>query len=540
MLQSRLIARRLVNPRSIRRFSSAPKPAIEFEEQHNEPAAASTATANSWLHEDVADFSPPTTPTTSDESFDAEAKKQNTIRDMLQLRERRSDESGGNIPDGSFWFHVGRLSHGSREERAWLLANQPLLDPVLAQLSTRLGELDGKELAKVARGLARSVPPPTSQTRRWSNLWRRIAELATAKHGDFSNVSLLSMLDACSSVGRIGPGVFSALAQEGASRVAAAAEQQPEAKHDDHKDADQTGSKSLASPQAVHMLLRSTSRVNFRSPPLLVACASALHKRVDEVPAPMLIDICYAYATANHRPLSLFGQQGRLGPVLVEQLNAFVEAKEASEEAAAMEEDDDDDEGKPKNIQGSRLARVHQYRLWLDYERRSDEASSGLAQHPKLMEHCMNDFIDLQKRRAGRQQGHAPRDCRRALLELGYTPEERVSPFGYYHQTVINLDGMDVAVEVDLPEGLIGRSRVSSNTNPQYAGWLALRQRQVRFLSMQKGGAAGEPRLLSVPLWDMRPPRDNTEDERAEKRRQALEKLIEQMRAGKSVTRSKK
>ena len=62
----------------------------------------------------------------------------------------------------------------------------------------------------------------------------------------------------------------------------------------------------------------------------------------------------------------------------------------------------------------------------------------------------------------------------------------------------------------------------------------------MRFLSMQKGGAAGEPRLLSVPLWDMRPPRDNTEDERAEKRRQALEKLIEQMRAGKSVTRSKK
>lgn len=484
------------------------------------------------MHEDIDDFRPASAESSPgggaalDESFMKEAKRQTTVRDLLQLHARRVDDVNGNNL-GYLWSSIGRLSRMSRPEHQWLMSNQPLLEPALAHLETHLDGLEPYALAGVAKGLS-------SQRRRGlasNRCWRRLAELTTSKRGSFDDHSLVSMLDSCSRAGRIGPNVFSALTQEMVARAAA----EP----------------LRFSPVSLSLLLRSCARVKFRSQPLLVACAAGLHQRPDELPLPLLIDVGWSYAALDHRPLSLFGVaapfRARLLDVLTKEDEASPVTAAAPATAAAdaanhdvgeeEEESNEEEESgggggggtarRPRGPGIYRYARVHQWRLWLDYERKSEDATSGIAEESALATRCRDAFIEMQcaePRRQGRASAGV-RECRQALLELGYLPEEVVTPRGYVHEVVVRVDGTPVAVELEAPAGLVHTSKQGRRA-PQ-AGWLALRHRQLRFFA----DAEGAEQLVSIPLSDMRPVA-SSDDAQRELRRQRLEAALRENARG--------
>ena len=518
--------------------TESPTPVEHGTSSTSESSSSSPTATAAWLHEDINDYKADASRENANEDLlEKEMAKQSSVREMLQLHARRSDELTGTKLI-QFWLKVGRLTAGASirgekptssansaaaaAERRWIFDNLPLLEPATKHLEKQMPSLSTWELSGVARALAMTrVPAHPIQA-----LWKKLASHITDRSADFDDKGLLSMLDACSRAGRTGPGIFSVLTQEAAGRTA-------------------DGQSDRFEPHQYHSLLRSCTRVNFRSQPLLIACAAGLHRKLDEVPLHVLVDIGWAYAVHNHRPLSIFGENGMFIPRLLEGIEEMARQRaavaeestaagaEAGEEGEEIDEDDEDDATSGKRsdetpaARAGRMAarnaslggRIHQWRLWLDHERKSADAASGIAPDSALGQRMLADYVALQRRGTSGKQ--AIDNCRQALLELGYTPEQRVTRFGHVLDLVVQVDGTDVALEVETPKGIAQRSRSNGRTYTQPTGWFALRHRQLRWVQENERGET----LLPVSLADMRPPGE-TADERQERRRKFLEGVL--------------
>jgi len=123
------------------------------------------------------------------------------------------------------------------------------------------------------------------------------------------------------------------------------------------------------------------------------------------------------------------------------------------------------------------LTQLHQWQLW------QDEIKSDVSLPPSLKEKCSEAFISRDPR-PSKLQG----DVVSTLSIMGLQPQEEVLlKSGYRIDAVVEVNGEQIAVEVDGPSHFIGRSR-------ELTGSTILKHRQVATLDGMK--------VVSVPYWE--------------------------------------
>lgn len=121
------------------------------------------------------------------------------------------------------------------------------------------------------------------------------------------------------------------------------------------------------------------------------------------------------------------------------------------------------------------LSQLHQWQLW------QEELGSDIELPPSLKEKCHEAFILRGSKRSSIQD-----DVISELFSIGLRPEvERLTGRGYIVDALVEVNGKNVAVEVDSPSHFVGR---------RPAGKTILKQRQVAKLE--------GIRVASVPYWE--------------------------------------
>jgi hypothetical protein len=121
------------------------------------------------------------------------------------------------------------------------------------------------------------------------------------------------------------------------------------------------------------------------------------------------------------------------------------------------------------------LSQLHQWQLW------QDEIKSGINLPPALREKCRQAFVS-----ESYQSSRLQDDVISVLSFIGMSPEEEVLTLsGYRLDTLVEVNGEKVGIEVDGPSHFINREATGSTL---------LKRRQVTTLD--------GIRIASVPYWE--------------------------------------
>ena len=257
-----------------------------------------------------------------------------------------------------------------------------------------------------------------------SALFDAIAAAAIPQLGDFAAQGLANTVWAFASAGHPSPALFDAIAAEATAERLAAFKTQGLANT-------AWGYASLAHP----------------APELLERIAAAAAPILTTFNAQEIANTAWAYVAADQSSALLFG-----GPHFVDHCLALEGAF---------------------TVQG--LCQLHQWQLWIELEGRGGGAWRPLP--PELAARCRATFV---------ARDVSPSLLQRAVVQqleaLGLSArEEVVTPQGYSLDAVVQVQGRDVAVEVDGPRHFLGRAPT---------GKTLLKRRQLR---------AAEWALLAVP-----------------------------------------
>ena len=172
-----------------------------------------------------------------------------------------------------------------------------------------------------------------------------------------------------------------------------------------------------------------------------------------------LINVAWAYSVANVDAPSVFN-------------NEFINACSREENGFILEV----------------LLQLHQWQLW------QEELKSDVSLPPSLKKKCNEAFISVKP-----SSSKTHDDVVSILSSMGLQPQEEVLlNSGYMIDAIVEVNGKQVAVEVDGPSHFIGRSR-------ELAGSTILKHRQVASVDGMK--------VNSVPYWEW----DNLENDSKKK-----------------------
>ena len=457
-----------------------------------------------------------------------------SIEELLALRIIHLDEASQPHIISSFWRALGHLARSPAQQK-WIAAHRTdLADALVTDLDVVIDGMSPRELTGVAIGLSGAQLANRSP---FSSLFSRLAVAAASMPDAFRDGELILLIDVASRAGRTGP-QMSTLTAEMALRIA----EQP----------------GRITPAGLHGLLRSCSRVSFRSVALLDAIESELGRTevLDCLNMPQLVDTAWSLAVANHggnlfqpsaasieeggggcheeAPTCLAAYLGRALAPMQEHARQAVDSGRlgamgggvGGESRSGLDLDEPAEANEViigRHLIGglarNHLAQLHEFWLWLCVERHRrsgavDERLAslmGLPAESPLRGLCRAAFIEEQLAVTARAQPGSLVRTEHALRDLGYTPRQVVTAHGMVLPLVIEHSGVDVAVQVEPPfgfhEGLtrsvarLLKIRGAAHRPPAKRGWLTLRQRQLRWLAAHAGG----PQLLAVPFWELHP-----------------------------------
>jgi len=181
---------------------------------------------------------------------------------------------------------------------------------------------------------------------------------------------------------------------------------------------------------------------------LFLSLVPAVKANLDEYTAQGLINVAWAYSVANVDAPSVFD-------------DVFINACLGKEDGFILEH----------------LVQLHQWQLW------QDEIKSGVSLPPSLKKKCSETFISVKPSSSKTQD-----DVVSILSSMDLQPQEEVLlKSGYRIDAVVEVNGKQIAVEVDGPSHFIGRSR-------ELTGSTILKHRQVATLDGMT--------VVSVPYWE--------------------------------------
>jgi len=156
---------------------------------------------------------------------------------------------------------------------------------------------------------------------------------------------------------------------------------------------------------------------------LFSSLVSTVQQNLDKYTAQGLSNVAWAYSVANVNASSVFNE---------EFINACLE--------------------KEYEFIPEALTQLHQWQLW------QDEIKSGVSLPPSLKKRCYEAFV-LEEPRPSKLQD----DVISSLSSMGLQPQEEVLlKSGYRIDAVVEVNGKQVAVEVDGPSHFIGRELTGS------------------------------------------------------------------------------
>jgi len=238
-------------------------------------------------------------------------------------------------------------------------------------------------------------------------------------------------------------------------------------------------------PQALKDIVWAYATAGESHPQLFKKLADEANKRQHELIPQQISNFLWAFATNGQVDEHLFSS---LVPSVKANLNKY-NAQNLSNVAWAYSVADVDapsvfnDEfanaclRKENEFELEALAQLHQWQLW------QDEIKSGISLPLSLQKRCYESFISKVLRPSRLQD-----DVVSILSSMGLQPQEEVLlKSGYRIDAVVEVNGKQIAVEVDGPSHFIGRSR-------ELTGSTILKHRQVAALD-------GMP-VVAIPYWE--------------------------------------
>ena len=199
---------------------------------------------------------------------------------------------------------------------------------------------------------------------------------------------------------------------------------------------------------------------------LFSSLVPSVKANLDVYTAQGLVNIAWAYSVANVDASSVFNEE-------------FTDACLRKENSFNVEN----------------LSQLHQWQLW------QDEIKSGVSLPSSLEKRCYEAFVSQEIKQSKLQD-----DVISNLSSIGLQPHEEVLlKSGYRIDAVVEVNGEQIAVEVDGPSHFIGNRELTGST--------ILKQRQVATLDGMK--------VVSVPYWNWIKLKNDTE-----RKKQHLQHLL--------------
>ena len=343
-----------------------------------------------------------------------------TVADVLAAHHEHGHRFGA-AEIAASWNKLGKLVRRPAERRSLGRDATPLLAPLAEQTLQAVPKLPARALANTVHGVA------SVQARVWwqagAALWRAMAARGVQVADEASPQELSNTAWAYATAGHAAPALFDAIAAASVARVG------------DFK------------PQNLSNTAWAYATAGHAAPALFDAIAAASVARVGDFKPQELSNTAWALAVADVSADDLFGSP------------LFVDRCAAHEHAFARAE----------------RRQLHQWQLW------RDERGGAWPPLPRtLSKRCRAAFV-AEEGKPSRLQS----EVANTLDAMGLSPRQEVrTPMGYSLDATVDVEGCEVAVEVDGPSHFVGRV-------PN--GATALKRRQLR--------AAGWT-LLSVPYWE--------------------------------------